>query len=195
MSTSGREAPVYKPRWLGLLGHEIRSIHWRLAFADLLLLFLPRMSFGWLRPLIYRVAGGLQIDARSIILGRLDLEGAGDVRPNLRVGRGCMLTTPLYLNLSDRITIGDRVVIGHHVLVITDTHDMSDPSRRGGTRRSFPVSIEDGAWLGAGSTILPGVTVGRGAVVAAGAVVARDVAPNTMVGGVPARLLKTLPTG
>ena len=52
--------------------------------------------------------------------------------------------------------------------------------------------IKDGAWLGARCTILPGVTVGEGAIVAAGAVVHRDVAPNTLVAGVPARVVKEL---
>jgi maltose O-acetyltransferase len=102
------------------------------------------------------------------------------------------VTTPLYLNASGRIDIGDRVTIGHHVMVITDSHRMSDPSRRGGERLSAPVTIEDGVWVGARVTILPGVTLGRGCVVAAGAVVADDVAPHTLVGGVPARKISDL---
>jgi maltose O-acetyltransferase len=57
-----------------------------------------------------------------------------------------------------------------------------------------PVSIEDGAWIAARVTILPGVTIGRGTVVAAGAVVTRDVPPNTLAAGVPARVKRELPT-
>ena len=57
------------------------------------------------------------------------------------------------------------------------------------------MSIGKGVWLGARCTILPGVTVGDGAVVAAGAVVVRDVAPHTVVGGVPARFLRELDPG
>ena len=55
-----------------------------------------------------------------------------------------------------------------------------------------PVHICRNAWIGAGATILPGVTVGKNAVVAAGAVVTKDVAPNTIVGGNPARLIKII---
>jgi acetyltransferase-like isoleucine patch superfamily enzyme len=58
-----------------------------------------------------------------------------------------------------------------------------------------PVRIEDGAVVMTGATILPGVTVGRGAIIGAGAVVASDVAPNTFVGGVPARLIRELSEG
>jgi len=56
------------------------------------------------------------------------------------------------------------------------------------------VSVEDGAWIAARVTVLPGVTIGRGSVVAAGAVVTRDVPPNCLVAGVPARVLRELPT-
>lgn len=56
-----------------------------------------------------------------------------------------------------------------------------------------PISIEDGVWVGANATILPGVTVGKGAVVAAGAVVTRDVPPYAVVGGVPARVISEVP--
>ena len=56
-----------------------------------------------------------------------------------------------------------------------------------------PVVIEDGAWIGTGALILPGITVGRGSIVSAGSVVNRDVAPNTLVSGVPAVVVRELP--
>ena len=153
------------------------------------------LTCGWLRPTLYRWVGGVDVDPRSVFLGTLTLEGSGHIARNLHIGRGCMFTTPLYLNLSGTISIGDEVVIGHHVVIITDTHDMEDPNRRGGSPRSFPVRVEDGVWIGARVSVLPGVTIGRGAVVAAGAVVDRDVPPNTLVGGVPARTIRSLSTG
>jgi acetyltransferase-like isoleucine patch superfamily enzyme len=55
-----------------------------------------------------------------------------------------------------------------------------------------PIRIEDGVWIGSRVTVLPGVTIGAGAVIAAGAVVNRDVPPDTLVGGVPARVLRHL---
>ena len=79
------------------------------------------------------------------------------------------------------------------VIIITDDHEIGPPWHRCGDRVARPVVIEDGVWIGARVTLLPGVTIGRGSVVAAGAVVNKDVPPNTLVGGVPARILRTLP--
>ncbi|KAF0094348.1 MAG: nodulation protein L [Puniceicoccaceae bacterium 5H] len=88
------------------------------------------------------------------------------------------------------ITIEDDVKIGPRVNVITEAHPV-DPTQRK-TLQVAPVIIRRNAWIGANVTLLPGVTVGENAVVAAGAVVTRDVSPNTMVGGVPAKMLKEL---
>ena len=63
---------------------------------------------------------------------------------------------------------------------------------RAGELNKEPVTIEDGAWVGANAIILPGVTIGRGAVVGAGTLVMKDVAPNTVVMGNPARVVKRL---
>ncbi|WP_348533171.1 DapH/DapD/GlmU-related protein [Hymenobacter sp. 5317J-9] len=88
------------------------------------------------------------------------------------------------------ITIEDDVMIGPRVNLTSENHPL-DPADRT-TLRLLPIVIRRNAWIGAGATILPGVTVGENAVVAAGAVVNRDVPANTVVGGVPAKVVKTL---
>ncbi len=88
------------------------------------------------------------------------------------------------------ITIDEGALIGHNVVLATLNHFL-DPDRRGGMTHA-PIHIGKNAWIGANATILAGVTVGDGAVVAAGAVVAKDVAPNTIVGGVPAKFIKKI---
>ena len=90
------------------------------------------------------------------------------------------------------VTIGSGVSVGHHVLLITTDHAIGPPEFRAGLAQPQPITIGDGAWIAAGATILPGVRVGAGAVVAAGALVTRDVAANTLVGGVPAKELRAL---
>jgi len=94
------------------------------------------------------------------------------------------------LRASGGLTIGDRVLIAAHAVLTTRGHP-ADPPRYGRTVDA-PIVIEDDVWIGSGAVVLPGVTVGRGAIVAAGAVVTRDVAPMTVVGGVPARPIKSI---
>lgn len=88
------------------------------------------------------------------------------------------------------IILEDHVLIGPKVSLITENHPVDPITRRGMLCK--PILIKRNAWIGAGATILPGVTIGENAIVAAGAVVAKDVAANTIVGGVPARFIKTI---
>jgi len=111
---------------------------------------------------------------------------------NLKVGERCLINRGCYLDLHALITLGDDVVVGHGTAVITSRHRLGPEERRAGSVEGVPVTIGSGAWVGANVTILPGVTVGRGAVVAAGAVVIRDVPANSLVAGVPARVVRKL---
>lgn len=88
------------------------------------------------------------------------------------------------------ITIEDDVQIGPKVNIITENHP-ADPLKRKSLDLAA-VTIKRNAWIGAAVNILPGVTVGENAVVAAGAVVTKDVAANTIVGGIPAKFIKTI---
>jgi acetyltransferase-like isoleucine patch superfamily enzyme len=88
------------------------------------------------------------------------------------------------------ITIEDNVLIGPKVNLITENHPIDPAERRSLVCK--PILIRENAWIGAAATILPGVTIGRNAIVAAGAVVSKDVDDNTIVGGIPAKVLKTI---
>ncbi|MBJ9966989.1 sugar O-acetyltransferase [Burkholderia seminalis] len=89
------------------------------------------------------------------------------------------------------LEIGDDVMIGPNVSLITSGHPV-EPSRRRDGVVAKPIVIERNAWIGAGATIVGGVTVGENSVVAAAAVVTRDVPPNTLVGGNPAALIRSI---
>ena len=88
------------------------------------------------------------------------------------------------------ITIEDNVLIGPKVNLITENHPLNPDDRK--TLICKPIVIKRNAWIGAAATILPGVTIGENSVVAAGAVVSKDVLPNTIVGGVPAKFIKKI---
>jgi acetyltransferase-like isoleucine patch superfamily enzyme len=111
-------------------------------------------------------------------------------------GKNIILGERVFLNSGCRfqdqggIRIGDDALIGHNVVLATLNHDL-DPELRA-TTIPQPIIIGSRVWIGANATILAGVTIGDGAAVAAGAVVTRDVEPNTVVGGVPARRIRGL---
>lgn len=103
---------------------------------------------------------------------------------NVFINHGCS-----FLDLGG-ITIEDDVLIGPKVNIITENHPLNPALRK--NLICNPVLIKQNAWIGAGSTILPGVTIGVNSVVAAGSVVTKDVPDNTIFGGVPAKLIKNL---
>nr|WP_314895810.1 DapH/DapD/GlmU-related protein [uncultured Flavobacterium sp.] len=88
------------------------------------------------------------------------------------------------------ITIEDDVLIGPKVSLITENHPLNPQQRKGLIGK--PIYIKKNAWIGANATILPGVTIGENAVVAAGAVVSKDAPDNVIVGGIPAKIIKSI---
>lgn len=113
-----------------------------------------------------------------------------DCGKNIRLGRHVFINSGCKFQDQGGITIGDDVLVGHNCVIATLNHVM-DPDKRGDMVPA-PVKIEDKVWIGANVTILQGVTIGEGAIVAAGAVVNRDVPPRTVVGGIPARVIKEI---
>ena len=96
-------------------------------------------------------------------------------------------------NHSELIEIGDDVTISHGCMIVSHMATSADtPLRKLYPGEAAPVRIERGAWVCAGAILLPGVTIGENALVAAGAVVNRDVPPNSLAAGVPARVVKRL---
>ena len=89
-----------------------------------------------------------------------------------------------------RITIGDDVQIGPNVQLLTPTHPVAAGPRRDKWEAALPITIGDNVWLGGGVIVLPGVTIGENTVVGAGAVVTRDLPPNVVAVGNPARVVR-----
>lgn len=115
-----------------------------------------------------------------------------DCGKNINVGKNVFINSGCRFQDQGGITIGDGVLIGHNVVLATLNHDI-DPKNRG-TMHPAPIKIGHNVWIGANATVVPGVTIGDGAIIAAGAVVNKDVPPNVIVGGVPAKVLRKIET-
>lgn len=131
-----------------------------------------------------------------------------------KIGKGCIFNCKCHFEVPEKIEIGDHcafnrgcwisgggglilhndVIIGPNVIIHTANHNYGNPklSFRMQGHTYEKVEIQDNVWIGAGAIILPGVTIHANSIVAAGAVVTKDVSSNSIVGGVPARIIKTI---
>ncbi len=146
---------------------------------------------------IHACPAGVDIGPRTLVMhGAVlhvynfrDLPHAG-----IRIGSDSLIGEYTVIRGQGGVTIGDRVYTSPMTQIIAVNHVFADPARpfveQGITAEG--IVIEDDVWLGAAAVVTDGVRIGRGAVVAAGAVVTRDVPPHTVVGGVPARVLRAI---
>lgn len=133
----------------------------------------------------------------SEIIGS-EIDSSSTIYPPFYVNLGCFtkIGKNVFINHAcsfldiGGITIEDNVLIGPKVNLITEGHPVNPAERR--KLEVKPILIKENVWIGAGATILPGVTIGENSVVAAGAVVSKDVPMNTLVGGIPAKVIKKL---
>ena len=113
-----------------------------------------------------------------------------DFGKNITIGKNVFINAGCKFQDQGGIFIDDEALIGHGVVLATLNHDM-DPEKRQALHPA-PVHIGKRVWIGANATICPGVTIGDNAVVAAGAVVVKDVPADTIVGGVPAKIIRAI---
>jgi len=130
---------------------------------------------------------GQKVDEHFILLPPFYTTGGSEIR----VGQHVFINQNCTFYDLGGLDIGDDVMIGPNVSIITSGHPLA-PSQRRTTTIGKPIVIERNVWIAAGATIIGGVTVGENSVVAAGAVVTKNVPPNTLVGGNPARVIRSI---
>ena len=159
-------------------------------------------SFGWRSRLgrcdMLTRPAAIHIGRKVLIRKGARLEVVGDwdgQAPKLTIGDGSAIQFYFHCGAAESVVIGKNVLIAGRVYITDHDHSFDDPktsARKDHRLISKPVVIEDEAWLGEGCAILKGVTIGRRAVVGANAVVTRDVPAFSVVGGVPAKVLRQL---
>ena len=116
----------------------------------------------------------------------------GEPGEGLIVGNNSAIGVLNYIGPSGKIVIGNNVMLGPNVSMSAENHVFDDPEKtiksQGVVRKG--ITIEDDVWIGTGAMIMDGVTIGQGSVVAAGSVVTKDIPPYSIVGGIPAKVIK-----
>lgn len=187
-----RSQPFRLRRLLNLVSAVSHYARWSWRFE----------SFGFRSRL---VAPDIVTNPRLIRIGnrvciwkgaRLEAFGGEDgTSPRIEIGDDTMIHLHCHIGAAQSVKIGRDVLMAGRIYISDHDHVFDDPdlpARWAGGLISKPVVIEDGVWLGEGCVVLKGVTIGRRAVVGANSVVTKDVPPLTVVGGVPARVIRTI---
>jgi acetyltransferase-like isoleucine patch superfamily enzyme len=139
---------------------------------------------------------GVKIGNNVSILRNTIIECTGVIRnlgAGIVIGNNVGIAQNCFIQVRGKVIIGNDVIFGPGVSIFSENHRFSDlekPIREQGETR-IGVIIEDGVWIGSGAAILDGVTVGQHSIIATGSVVNKNVPPYSIVGGVPAKLIKT----
>ena len=159
----------------------------RLFCAYFLFGLIPPTRGFWIKRALLRWCGAtIGSNVRIVSSARFQLTGRLVVGDDTWIGHEVLV-----IGGDADVSIGVKVDIGPRTTIVTGSHELlAAADRAAGHGFSSPVTIRDGVWVGAASTILGGVTIGRCGMVAAGALVNCDVSPGTVVGGVPARVLR-----
>lgn len=167
---------------------------YRLYIYSIIAILLPATRFFWLKRVLLRWAGAtVGRNVRICSSARFMLSGPLEIGDNTWIGHEVLVTGgAAAVRIGSDVDIAPRVtLVTPRVTLVTGTHVLFEgPGKAAGRGYSEPIVIGNGAWIGAASTILGGVRVGAESVVASGALVCADVAQRTVVGGIPARVLR-----
>lgn len=109
--------------------------------------------------------------------------------PNLEIGKNSYINEGVHLNCLGKVIIGKNVHLSTNVQIHTSNLEISRGER---SHLASPVIVSDNVWLASGVIVLPGVTIGKNSIIGAGSVVTKDIAPNSVAVGIPARVIREI---
>ncbi len=115
-----------------------------------------------------------------------------DYGSNIKAGKNLFLNFNCCILDVAEVTFGDNCMIGPHVQIYTATHPLEFKPRNSGKELGSPITIGNNVWIGGNATICPGITIGNNVVIAAGAVVTKSFPDDVVIGGNPAKIIKTI---
>ena len=159
-----------------------------LYICNKIIWMLPGSKLFGFKRFLYRLAGAKIEENVRLMDIKISTCGEIEIGKNTFIGENTLITGG-----NAKVKIGRYCDISSNVIITTGTHeiDMESNFNTAGQGKAIDIVIEDGVWIGIGSTILPGVTIGRKAIIAAGSVVNKNIPPYTISGGVPAKPIKT----
>ena len=175
-----------KKIWRGWVRYDLVCV---IEYFSLIVFSLPRLRvFNWLKKSYLSLCFGARIGKRVVFYpGVWIFPGR-----NLVLGNDVDIAFGVLITTRGGVYIGDRTLIGYGTKILSANHAIPDGRATifSSGHQSKQVHIERDVWIGANAIILPGVTIGEGAVIGAGSVVTRDVSEFSIVGGVPAKLIR-----
>lgn len=160
--------------------------------------------------LIYGLKRNVSIGHKAVIEGKIEINNNGKVeigdgtiirrwvclKPwggSIKIGKNCSINSFCHISGNGGVIIGDNVLIATQCVIVSANHNFDDIDclirEQSETRKG--ITIEENCWLGAGVKVLDGVTIGHGSIIGAGSVVTKDVPPNSICVGVPAKVIKS----
>lgn len=170
----------------------IRILHLIKRIRNKTVLFLVNKVFAGTAPRYFEIKRcllnliGFELGSGTKVVGPIECTG------KLKVGNNCWIGKNLRINGNGRVEIGDNCDIAPEVTFQTGGHEIGDSSKRAGKGITCSQCVGDGVWIGGRATIVGNITIGNGSVIAGCACVIKSVAENTLVGGVPARVIRIL---